>query len=193
MVRLFIEKYNVLGRDLDAWKKKKKKEYKNYMEYNKNKLMILNFLLGRLNKKGHKARSFFILTNLLWYLKKNKKKWIMNILKKNKKWSLTDILKWLLFQRRQVVLLYNKKKGSLVYELPRFLTVEQSLKRIINWIIKIAEKNKKNMINSLMEELENIYFKKGEIWKKKKYIRDIAMKNRPFFYLLRKKKKRRKN
>ena len=162
------------------------------MNYNRNKLMILNFILGRLNKKGHKARGFFILTSLFWYLKKAKKIWIINILKKKREWSLIDILSWLLFQTRQVVLLYNKRKGSLVYELPRFLTIEQSLKRIIDWIIKIALKNKKNMINSLVEELENVYFKRGEIWKKKKYIRDIAMRNRPFFYLLKKKKKKRR-
>ena len=192
MVRLFIGKYNIIGIELDAWKKKKKKEYKNYMNYNRNKLMILNFILGRLNKKGHKARGFFILTSLFWYLKKAKKIWIINILKKKREWSLIDILSWLLFQTRQVVLLYNKRKGSLVYELPRFLTIEQSLKRIIDWIIKIALKNKKNMINSLVEELENVYFKRGEIWKKKKYIRDIAMRNRPFFYLLKKKKKKRR-
>jgi hypothetical protein len=42
-----------------------------------------------------------------------------------------DILILLLNKLKQNVLLYNKKKGTLIYELPRFLSIEQSIKKII--------------------------------------------------------------
>lgn len=43
------------------------------MGYDLNKLMILNWILGCLNKKGYKVWSFFILVDVLLYLKKIKK------------------------------------------------------------------------------------------------------------------------
>ena len=90
---------------------------------------------------------------------------------------------------KQNILLFNKKKGTLVFELPRFLTIEQSIKKLIEWIIKIARKSKQNIINSFSKELKNVFLKKGEIFKKKKYITDTISQNKPFFYLLKKKKK----
>jgi hypothetical protein len=42
-----------------------------------------------------------------------------------------DILNLLICRLKQNVLLFNKKKGSLVFELPRFLTIEQSIKKVI--------------------------------------------------------------
>lgn len=135
--------------------KKKKNKFKEQMDYDLNKLMILNWILGRLNKEGHKAWSFFILVNILLYLKKLKKGMPKNF------------LNLLLLKVKQNVLLFNKKKGSLVFELPRFVTIEQSIKKIIEWLVKVAIKNKKNIINSMIFELENIFLKKGEFWKKK--------------------------
>lgn len=176
MIRFLIKKYKVIGWDIEKWKKKKNK-FKEQMDYDLNKLMILNWILGRLNKEGHKAWSFFILTNILLYLKKLKKGMPKNF------------LNLLLLKVKQNVLLFNKKKGSLVFELPRFVTIEQSIKKIIEWLIKVAIKNKKNIVNSIIFELENIFLKKGEFWKKKKYIADTLEKNKPFFYLLKKKKK----
>lgn len=37
----------------------------------------------------------------------------------------------LLNKLKQNVLLFNKRKGSVVFELPRFLTIEQSIKKVI--------------------------------------------------------------
>jgi hypothetical protein len=37
----------------------------------------------------------------------------------------------LLNKLKQNILLFNKKKGTLVFELPRFLTIEQSIKKLI--------------------------------------------------------------
>jgi hypothetical protein len=187
MVRLLLKKYKKVGWDIQHWKKKKKK-FKKDFNYNLNKLMILNWMLGFLNKKGYKAWSYFILSNILLLLKKKSKQ----ILKRRKQIVPKNTLNWLLNKNKQNVLLFNKRKGSLVFELPRFLTIEQGIKRIIGWLIKIAEKNKKNMIISLMQELNNIILKKGDFWKKKNYIKDIMKKNKPFFYLLKKKKKRRR-
>jgi len=85
-----------------------------------------------------------------------------------------------------------KRKGSLVFELPRFLTIEQSLKKVIEWLVKTAMKNKRDIVNSLILELNNIVLKKGEFWKKKMYISDTIKRNKPFFYLLKKKKKKRR-
>jgi hypothetical protein len=144
--------------------------------------MILNWILGRLNKKGEKSWSFFILMNILLNLKK---------IKKNKK--PVDFLNLIILKIKQNVLLFNKRKGSLVFELPRFIVIEQSIKKVIEWLIKISIKNKKKIINSILFELENILLKKGEFWKKKKDIIDILKKNEPFFYLLRKKKKKNLN
>jgi hypothetical protein len=177
MILILLKKYKEMGWDVGRWKYKKKK-FKNNMGYDLNKLMILNWILGRLNKEGHKAWSFFILTNVLLILKKFRKE------------IPKDVLNLLLSRLKQNVLLFNKRKGSLVFELPRFLTIEQSIKKVIEWLVKIAIKNKENIIKSLIKEMKNIFYKKGEFWKKKKYISDTIIKNKPFFYLL--KKKRRK-
>ena len=180
MVRILLKKYKKVGWDIERWKKKKRK-FKKYMGYDLNKLMILNWILGRLNKEGHKAWSFFILSHVLLLLKKKKKG-----LSKN-------ILNLLLNNTKQNVLLFNKRKGSLVFELPRFLTIEQSIKKVIEWLIKTAIKNKKNIVVSIIQELNNIFLKKGEFWKKKMYISDTIKRNKPFFYLLKKKKKKEDN
>jgi ribosomal protein S7 len=182
MVRILIKKYKLLGWDIENWKNKKNK-FKEEMNYDLNKLMILNWILGRLNKKGKKAWSFNIIINILLYLKKNKKELPINI------------LNLLIIRIKQNVLLFNKKKGTLRYELPRFVTIEQGIKKVIEWLIKAALIKNKNIIQSIIEELENIFLKKGEFWKKKKHIADTLEKNKPFFYLLinRKKKKKKIN
>lgn len=78
-----------------------------------------------------------------------------------------NILNSLLIKVKQNVLLFNKKKGTLRFELPRFVSIEQSIKKVIEWLVKTAILKKKNIINSLIEEIDNIFFKKGEFWKKK--------------------------
>ena len=93
---------------------------------------------------------------------------------------------------KQNVLLFNKKKGTLRYELPRFVTIEQGIKKVIEWLIKAAVAKNKNIIQSIIEELDNILNKKGEFWKKKKHILDTLEKNKPFFYLLINRKKKKK-
>ena len=160
--------------------KKKKKTFQTKIDYDVIKLMILNWMLGRLNKKGEKAWSFFILMNILLNLKK---------IKKNKK--PIDFLNSIILNVKQNVLLFNKRKGSLVFELPRFIVIEQSIKKVIEWLIKVSIKNKKKITDSIIIELENILLKKGEFWKKKKDIIDVLKKNEPFFYLLKKRKRKR--
>lgn len=177
MISLLLKKYRIIGWDAQNWKKKKNK-FKNEIGYDLNQLLILNWILGRLNKEGYKNWSFYIITNVLFLLKKKKKN-----LPKN-------ILNFLIVRVKQNVLLFNKKKGTLRFELPRFVTIEQGIKKVIEWLIKSAIMKKKNIIISILEELQNILLKKGEFWKKKKYIMDTLKRNKPFFYLLKKKKKK---
>jgi len=177
MVRILIKKYKIIGWDIENWKNKKNK-FKEEINYDLNKLMILNWILGRLNKRGNKAWSFYIITNVLLYLKKNNKELPINI------------INLLIIRVKQNVLLFNKKKGTLRYELPRFITIEEGIKKVIEWLIKAAIVKNKNIIQSILEELDNIFLKKGEFWKKKKYITDTLEKNKPFFYLLTNKKKK---
>mgnify|MGYP003503474052 FL=1 len=176
MVSILLKKYKELGKDASKWKLKKR-IFLNRMGYNLNKLLIFNWILGYLNMKGHKNWSFSILVNVILFLKKYSKKNPKNLLNN------------LLNKLKQNILLFNKKKGTLVFELPRFLTIEQSIKKLIEWIIKIARKSKQNIIKSFSKELQNVFLKKGEIFKKKKYITDTINQNKPFFYLLKKKKK----
>lgn len=176
MVSILLKKYKELGKDASKWKLKKR-IFLNRMGYNLNKLLIFNWILGYLNMEGHKNWSFSILVNVILFLKKYSKKNPKNLLNN------------LLNKLKQNILLFNKKKGTLVFELPRFLTIEQSIKKLIEWIIKIARKSKQNIINSFSKELQNVFLKKGEIFKKKKYITDTISQNKPFFYLLKKKKK----
>lgn len=179
MIKILLKKYKKFGWDVGKWRKKRRK-FKKYMGYNLNKLMILYWILGRLNKEGHKTWSFSIISNVLLLLKKKKKKKPKNT------------LNFLLHKTKQNVLLFNKRRGSVVFELPRFLTIEQSIKKVIDWLVKSSRKNNENIVNSFMKELNNISLKKGEFWKKKNYITDTIKKNKPFFYLLRKKKRKRK-
>ena len=50
----------------------------------------------------------------------------------------------------------------MVFELPRFLTIEQSIKKVIEWLVKTAIKNKRDIVSSLVSELNNIFLKKGD-------------------------------
>lgn len=102
---LFIEKY---------YKGLKKKT-----NYDINNIIILNLILGNLNKKGKKSLSYFFLFNILFFLKKESIKqpflelnFRLNIIKPS-------------------ILLYNKKRGTVIFELPRFLTIEQSTRKSI--------------------------------------------------------------
>lgn len=176
MINILIKKYKELGQDASRWRLKKRVFFTK-MGYNLNKLLIFHWILGYLNKAGHKSWSFYILVNVILFLKKYSKKKPIKVLHN------------ILNRLKQNVLLFNKKKGTLVFELPRFLTIEQSIKKLIEWIIKIAKKNKKNIIKSFSLELQNVLERKGEIMKKKKYITDTIAQNKPFFYLLKKKKK----
>lgn len=81
-------------------------------------------------------------------------------LKKNKK--PIDFLNSIILNVKQNVLLFNKRKGSLVFELPRFIVIEQSIKKVIEWIVKVSIKNKKNIADNITLELKNILLKKGE-------------------------------
>jgi len=143
MVRILIKKYKTIGWDIENWKNKKNK-FKEEIDYDLNKLMILNWILGRLNKKGNKAWSFYIIINVLLHLKKNKNELPINI------------LNLLIIRIKQNVLLFNKKKGTLRYELPRFVTIEQGIKKVIEWLIKAAVAKNKNIIHFL-------YIKKNPI------------------------------
>jgi len=150
MVRILIKKYKIIGWDIENWKNKKNK-FKEEINYDLNKLMILNWILGRLNKKGNKAWSFYIITNVLLYLKKNNKELPINI------------INLLIIRVKQNVLLFNKKKGTLRYELPRFITIEEGIKKVIEWLIKAAIIKNKNIMQSILEELDNILLKKGVV------------------------------
>jgi len=68
------------------------------------------------------------LSNVLLLLKNNNNN---NLLKRKKRIAPKKILNLLLNKTKQNVLLFNKRKGSLVFELPRFLTIEQSIKKVI--------------------------------------------------------------
>jgi ribosomal protein S7 len=99
--------------------------YKNYenlkkkSNYNINNIIILSMILGNLTKKGKKNLSYFFLINILFFLKKEN---IENPLL---------ALNYRLNMIKPTILLYNKKKGTVIFELPRFLTIEQSTKKSV--------------------------------------------------------------
>lgn len=105
MSYLFLEKY---------YKGIKKK-----INYDINNIIILNLILGNLNKKGKKNLSYFFLVNILFFLKKENIR--EPFLELNHRLNLI----------KPSILLYNKKRGTVVFELPRFLTIEQSTKKSI--------------------------------------------------------------
>lgn len=81
--------------------------------------MFLLKILSQLTKKGNKNLSYFILINILFKLKKNKV--ILPRL----------ILTYFLNKSKPYVLLLNKRKGTLIFELPRFITMEQSVRKAV--------------------------------------------------------------
>ena len=179
MIYIILQKYKEkLGWDISTWKFKKKK-FKAIMKYDLNRLMFFNWFLGKLNVEGHKSKSFYFLINILITLKN----------KKNKDKYSPFLLFSLLVHIKQNILLFNKRKGSVFYELPRFITMEQSIKKVIEWLIIGAKKRKRNFFKNLRKEVTCIFYKNGEIFKRKQYIKNTMKKNRPFFYLLKKKKR----
>jgi len=120
MIKIFLNKNIEIQKILEIEKKRKRKKiYLTKINYNINKLMIINWIMGYLNKCGKKNWSFTILINIFLLLKKLKKGLLSS---KNFLANLLDNLK-------QNVVLYNKKKGTLFYELPRFLNIIQSIKK----------------------------------------------------------------
>lgn len=144
--------------------------------YNINILIISSLILGYFTKKGKKGLSFFFFINLLSFLKK-----------KNKEKPLFELYKYI-NRIKPTILLYNKRKGTLIFELPRFLSIEKSIKKSIEWLIKLSKKRKKKMLELLFVEIKNIKLQKGEVLKKKESIILKAEENRPFFYLLKKRR-----
>lgn len=92
---------------------------KKKLNYNINNIIILNMILGNLTKKGKKNLSYFFLINILFFLKKE------NI--KDPFLELNNRLNII----KPTILLYNKKRGTVIFELPRFLTIEQSTRKSV--------------------------------------------------------------
>jgi hypothetical protein len=87
--------------------------------YNINILIISSLMLGYFTKKGKKGLSFYFFINLLIFLKKG-----------NKEKPLLEMYKYI-NKIKPSILLYNKRKGTLIFELPRFLSIEKSIKKSI--------------------------------------------------------------
>ena len=141
--------------------------------YNEENLLYLNMLMGSLIKKGHKIKSYKILVDLLFLLKKYKG-------------SSSSLLFYSLNKIKPHIVLYNKRRGSTIYELPRLLSLNQERSIAIKWLIKECSYSKKNMSLSLFEQIRTILLNKSEIQKKKKRIIEISTTNKPFFYILKK-------
>lgn len=132
---------------------------------------ILKIFLNLLIIKGKKNKAYNILIDLLFLLKKNNKKILVYLIK------IINLIK-------PNVILFNKRRGSVIYELPQFLSWNQKNIYSLKWLIKISKNSKKNIKKSLQEEINNILKKKSEILKKKELIIKKSMENKPFFYLL---------
>jgi len=74
--------------------------------------MYLKFLLGSLVKNGHKIKSYKILCNFLFSLKKYYNNSYLTLF-----YSLNKI--------RPNILLVKKRRGTSVYDLPRLLSLNQ--------------------------------------------------------------------
>ena len=86
-------------------------------DYNITNLFILTSILGNLTKNGHKGLSYSFLNNILLFLKKGTKN--QPFLE----------LRFRLSLMRPELLLLNKRRGTVVYELPRILSYEQSIRK----------------------------------------------------------------
>lgn len=86
--------------------------------YQEDDLLFLNFLLGSLIKKGKKNKAYKILSDYLFLLKKN------NI-------NSYSTLFFCLNKIRPNILLFNKKRGTSVFELPRLLSLNQEKRAAI--------------------------------------------------------------
>jgi hypothetical protein len=93
------------------------KGLKKKINYDINLLLTLNLILGNLTKKGKKQLSYYFLINILFFLKKE-----------SLKQSLSE-LNYRLQLIKPSILLFNKRRGTQLFELPRFLTIEQSTKK----------------------------------------------------------------
>ena len=129
----------------------KGKKYK--INYIINELKLLKIFLGRLNKKGYKNMSYFILAKVLYFLKKN-----IELEPK-------IMFKMIINKIKPCILLFNKKRGTVIFELPRFLTFEQSFKRSIEWLVKVSNKKKKKNNKRYIFRNKRYYFTKRRNFK----------------------------
>lgn len=159
---------------------KKTNKIKNYIKhtyiknkyiYNEDNFLFLNILLGSLQKKGHKIKAYNILCNTLFLLKKNNNNNFFALYK-----SLNKI--------KPNILLFNKKRGTSVFELPRLLSLNQEKRSAVKWLIKSKSNWKKGTSLGLSQEINKILLNQGDILKKKERIINTSLENRPFFYLL---------
>lgn len=160
-------------------KKYENKNVKNFVikrfkkVYNEENILYLNMLMGSLIRKGHKIRSYNILTDVLFSLKQYKQKPITTLL-----FTLNKI--------KPHIVLYNKRRGSTIYELPRLLSLNQERGTAIKWLIKESLKSKKKKSISIFEQIQAILSNRSVIQKQKEKIIETSKVNKPFFYLLKK-------
>ncbi len=142
----------------------------------------LQLLYKQFIKKG-KNKGYFFILNLIKF---SKEKWKQ--LPNKPYQNIPNII----LKAKFSMILKNKRRGSVIYELPRCLGKIQNIRKTYYWFVKLTKKRKKKTLNNMILELKNIKNKKGELIKKRSLMKIIAKKNKPFFYLLKKKKKKKK-
>ena len=147
--------------------------------YNEDSVLFFKMFLGSLIKDGKKNKAYRIFCDYLYLLKKYHLRHINALFK-----CLNKI--------RPNIVLFKKRRGTSIFELPRLLSLNQEKSIALKWIIKDPlKKKKKKTSERLVLETNKILLNQGEILKKKKHILTVSKDNRPFFYLLRRRKKRR--
>jgi len=140
-------------------------------KYNEEDFIFLELLLGALTKHGKKNKAYRILFDALFLLKKKNSNSFLSLYK-----SLNKI--------RPNILLFNKKRGTSVFELPRLLSLSQEKRSAVKWLRKSLNQAKKKSSQALAEEINQILLNQGDLLKKKERIINTSIENRPFFYLL---------
>lgn len=180
---------------MSTMSKKSREEKREKKKVHKLKKKII-FIL-KIKKKFISKKKFMFLR---WRLRlKSLNKWRRRRFKKKRlryKFNILDrpkirqyLNKW--FEKiRPRVALFSKRKGTSMYELPRFLPKIKSYKKAVQWFVKDARLNKRKMLENIVLELYKIYKRTGIIKKRRKIARIITI-NEPFFYLLKKRRRKR--
>ena len=110
---------------------------------------------------------------------------LRDLKKKKRKYSITEYLRRATNQARPFLTLVSKKRGSVSYRIPMYISIKREVFQAIYWIInETCGLKKGNYKKVLVKEFVNLSFITGNALRAKRKLHRTAQQNRVFIKYL---------